>query len=106
MYNAAKVRALNDEFRNSFRGGRVVATPGVLTRPDVITILDKVKTFTEFDVKNDPHAEHDFGSFVHDGRQIFWKLDYYAVDLNQGSPDPGDSAVTTRVLTVMLADEY
>ena len=106
MYDAAKVRALNDEFRTSFKSGRVVATPGVLMRPDVIAVLERVKAFTEFDPDNDPHGEHDFGAFVQHDQQIFWKLDYYSVDLNQGSPDPSDSGVTTRVLTVMLAEEY
>jgi hypothetical protein len=55
---------------------------------------------------NDPHEEHDFGSFEHAGKTIFWKIDCYDRDLNYGSPDPADPIVTARILTVMLAEEY
>ena len=62
--------------------------------------------FSEFTADNDPHAEHDFGSFNLVGRKFFWKIDYYDKDLLNGSEDPGDPERTTRVLTLMLAAEY
>lgn len=55
---------------------------------------------------NDPHGEHDFGSVEFLGRKFFWKLDYYDAAMEFGSDDPADLAKTTRVLTVMLAEEY
>jgi hypothetical protein len=51
------------------------------------------------------HGEHDFGSFELCGRRFFWKIDYERA-MKYGSEDPSDPAQTTRVLTVMLADEY
>ena len=41
-----------------------------------------------------------------DDERLFWKIDYYDRTMQRASPDPADAAVTERVLTVMLADEY
>ncbi|MEQ8826157.1 MAG: DUF3768 domain-containing protein, partial [Parvibaculum sp.] len=62
--------------------------------------------FDDFTPDNDPHGEHDFGSVRIDENAIFWKIDYYDRSMEAGSPDPADPEVTTRVLTIMLADEY
>jgi Protein of unknown function (DUF3768) len=40
------------------------------------------------------------------GVRCFWKIDYYDRATEMGSPDSADPAVPTRVLTIMLADEY
>lgn len=55
---------------------------------------------------NDPHGEHDFGMFDFDGRSVMFKIDYFNKDLNFHSPDPAEPAVTERVITLMLAEEY
>jgi hypothetical protein len=55
---------------------------------------------------NDPHEEHDFGAFDADGQRVFFKIDYYDESLSYHSPDPTDPAVTKRVITIMLAEEY
>jgi len=65
-----------------------------------------VFTYQDFRPRNDPEGEHDFGSFAYAGNWIMWKIDYYDRACESGSPDPANEAVTTRVLTVMLAEEY
>ncbi|MDP2367246.1 DUF3768 domain-containing protein [Rhodoferax sp.] len=105
---ASKIRSLNDAFRLTFVGGRVMVTDGVTALPDAIKAraLSTVRAFAEFNHENDPHGEHDFGSFEVAGQKFFWKIDYYDKSLDGGSEDPADPAVTTRVLTIMLASEY
>ena len=104
--DAAKIRALNDQARQSFTGCRVVITQGVKALDDMPDVLDQVRWYDLFTPDNDPYGEHDFGSLNYAAETIFWKFDYYDVDLQMHSPDPSDAAVTTRVLTIMLADEY
>jgi len=104
--NTAEIRRLNDAFRTTMTGGRLMLTRGIAGRQDSNAILERIRTFSQFDEDNDPHGEHDFGGFEHAGETMFWKIDYYNLDLCAGSEDPADPEVTTRVLTVMLAEEY
>ena len=69
-------------------------------------IILAVQSFANFDAENDPHGEHDFGSFELAGETYFFKVDYYSPDLTSGSEDPADPEKTARVLTIMRADEY
>jgi hypothetical protein len=103
-----RIRELNDSFRSTFVGGRVVMTVGVDALParTKAGVLSKVRTFTDFNRENDPHGEHDFVSFEHAGETYFAKIDYYAPDMDGGSEDAADPQKTTRVLTIMRADEY
>ena len=106
--NAAKIAALNDRARQRVDPCRCVITQGVLAC-DPITVaqlLIAVEDFDAFTPDNDPYGEHDFGVIKLNGNTFFWKFDCYDVDLQMHSPDPGDPTVTTRVLTIMLADEY
>lgn len=103
-----KIRALNDCFRKSLTGGRVVITRGVhaLGPVRLQRLVNAVRTFNAFGSDNDPHGEHDFGAFIDGGDRFFWKIDYYDPRMNGHSPDPSDPGMTRRVLTVMLAEEY
>ena len=106
--SAEKIRALNDAFRTTMTGGRVMMTAGVDALPSDVKamVIRRVATFSEFTPDNDPHGEHDFGSFELGGRKFFFKVDYYDPTLTYGSEDPADPAKTTRVMTIMLAEEY
>jgi hypothetical protein len=103
-----RIRQLNDAFRTTFFGGRVLCTPGVsdLSSELNAALLERVQTFDQFNAENDPHHEHDFGDITPDGETYFWKIDYYNKDCTGGSEDPADPEKTTRVLTIMRADEY
>ena len=103
-----KIRDLNDAFRRTGIGGRIMLTIGIreLGEPAINEIITKVRNFADFNKNNDPHGEHDLGSITHDGVKVLWKLDYYDKNLEFGSPDPSDASVTTRVMTIMCADEY
>jgi len=103
-----RIRELNDALRSTLQGGRVFMTSGVQALGEVVvaTALTRMRTFSEFDADNDPHGEHDFGSFEVGGTTFFFKIDYYDPGMEGGSEDPSDPAKTTRVLTLMLASEY
>ena len=105
-----RIADLNDAFRKTLDPalGRTMLTAGVSALPSDVRAMAirKVATFDAFDDDNDPHGEHDFGSFDLAGRKFFFKLDYYDPGLEVGSDDPADPEKTTRVLTLMLAEEY
>ena len=106
--DTARIRALNDKFRQNLAGGAALITPGIAALgPDGVgSIVKTIAVFDDFCHANDPHEEHDFGSFEADGTTIFFKIDYYDQNLSMHSPDPADASVTQRVITIMLAEEY
>lgn len=103
-----EIRKLNDLFRGTFIGGKVVFTEGfralsVSAQDELITM---VREFKDFNEDNDPYGEHEFGKVTLEGKDYFWKIDYYDKEMEFGSTNPADPKVTTRVLTIMRADEY
>ncbi len=103
-----RIRELNDIFRTTWLTGKVLMTCGVqsLAETTQSRVVEAVQSFTAFTADNDPHGEHDFGVVTVDGCKVFWKIDYYDLTLQYGSEDPANPAVTKRVLTIMLAEEY
>ena len=106
--NTDRIRELNDHLRQDLTKGVAVMTPGIaaLGQEAVARIIKTIEVYDDFCHANDPHEEHDFGSFEVEGRTIFFKIDYFDKSLTHHSPDPADPSVTERVITIMLADEY
>ena len=103
-----QIRALNDRLRQNFSEGTAVITSGVaaLGAEAVARIVKTIAVYEDFCHANNPHEEHDFGAFEAEGDVIFFKIDYYDKSLTYHSPDAADPAVTQRVITIMLAEEY
>jgi len=104
-----RIRFLNDQLRQNLPGGRAVITPGIaaLGPEAVARLIRTIAVFDDFSHANDPYQEHDAGSFKFDDEiEVIFKIDYFDRSLNFHSRDPADPSVTTRVITVMRADEY
>jgi hypothetical protein len=106
--SATRIRELNDHARKHLGHSQVVLTRGIADKdPETVDkILKTVSNYNLFSEDNDPYGEHDFGSFIINSETMYFKFDYYNKDMTQGSEDPTDETKTTRVLTIMLANEY
>ena len=99
------VRKLNDDFRKSFVGGRIVLTRGVVHGLSLELrreIIRAVQSYSEWESGND---QHDFGAVQILGQKFFWKIDCQDLTLTYHSPDASDPKQTRRVLTIMTASE-
>ena len=105
---AQSIALLNDQARTTLTNCKLIITRGIdsLGEEAVGFILNLVRRFDDFSERNDPFGEDDFGAIVYEGNTVFWKIDYYDLDLMNHSPDPSDPHVTRRVLTIMLGEEY
>lgn len=105
---AERIATLNDWLRKTGCGGQLVVTHGVqsLAGFDAAELMSALSAYDQFDEYNDPHGERDFGALDLWGSELLWKIDYYDSALCFGSDNPADPAVTQRVLTILLAEEY
>lgn len=103
-----EIAALNDLARKTFQGCNVMLTQGIMafSEEDQLELLQDIRAYNAFTPQTDPWGEHDFGSLEFRGRKIFWKFSYYDRASMYHTPDASDAERTTRVLTVMLAEEY
>ena len=115
----ATIARLNDALRQNLTQpghNRVVMTIGVQELIGDVSLfrnfhaqaelLRAIRDSDDFGPDVDPHVERDFGRFEFRDAALYWKIDYYDRTLDFGSPDPADSQVTTRVLTILLTSEY
>ena len=78
-----------------------------------------IETFDAFTPDNDPYGERDFGAIYRDAighwttqrprnpsETVLWKIDYFDRGLRWASEYPANPAITRRVLTILLAEEY
>ena len=115
----ATIAQLNDALRRSLTQpghNRVVITIGVQNLIGDVSLfrnfqaraqlLRTIRDYDSFGPDVDPHGERDFGRLTFRDAVLYWKIDYYDRALEFGSPDPTDENVTTRVLTILLTEEY
>ena len=105
---AEQIGKLNDRLRITGTGGAIMITHNVqrVTGFDANVLAAALASYDAFDLDNDPHGERDFGDLSLWGYDLLWKVDYYNPDLKYGSNNPANPAVTSRVLTVMLASDW
>lgn len=120
-----RIARLNDMARKAMGVAcTAVATVGFRSLPEAeqSQVRELIETYDAFTEDNDPHGERDFGTVYQLGdgswtterprlsnderERVFWKFDYYDRDLQFGSEDAANPAITRRVITIMLADEY
>ena len=107
------IAAENDIFRTSFGRdarvpGQIVITRGVETacRAAMPALIEAVSAFDGFGEDNDPHGHHDFGAVEIAGHTVWFKIDLYDPDYAYGSETPTSTALTRRVMTLLLPSEY
>ena len=102
------IAELNDRLRKTGKGGTIVITENLrrVTGFDAAILLSALANYEGFDEDNDPYGERDFGDLSLWGYDVVFKIDYYDKNLEYGSDNPADPAVTHRVLTVMLAGDW
>ncbi len=105
---AAAIAALNDAFRAAGPERDWVMTAGIQSRglAFIAAVIAKVRTHACFPPDSNPHGERDFGVISLAGDRVWFKIDYYDLDLRYGSEDPANPGRTRRVLTIMFPDEY
>ena len=106
--DSATIAMLNDRARSCFKGCHIQITQAISALEPLVysEVISAVQSFSCFDTGNDPYGEHDFGKISVAGHEVFWKFDYYDLDLQMASLDPANPDITARVLTIMLAEEY
>lgn len=103
MDRRAKIIALNDQLRTTFKGGRVQMTPSVYQLDDRLRgrALSVLARFDSFH----PDSEHDGGTFIFAGFSFEWHIEYRGKDGTGHSADPADPEQTFRVLTLYAIED-
>lgn len=127
-----QIRDLNDLARTAMGvAGRLTMTAnlvGSLEPWQLSALREKVETYDHWEPENDAYEEHDFGTIYgmrkgtsiawtdkppvdtdkipFKGITVFFKIDVFDKKLEYGSEEPWNPKKSTRVLTLMLAEDY
>ena len=98
-----RIIELNDQFRTTFKGGRVQMTPSVYDldarlRGRALYVMSRYNKF-------DDDSQHDWGVFIFAGYSFEWRMEYRDKDGTGNSTDPADPEKTFRVLTLYAVDD-
>lgn len=91
-----KHQKINDQLRQ--KQNVIYLSKGVqrYCQHEVGEIMEKVRSFNDFNIHNDPFKEHNFGLFTYKGRTFLWKID---TQYPKNTP-------FNKYLVVMEAEEY
>lgn len=107
------IARLNDRARLGLDpSARTVITRNCLATfcdPDTIdAVLVQAELFAAFRRCNfsDDSPERDFAAITFRDHKIWLKIDCYDEALEYGSEDPANASITTRVITILLPEDY
>lgn len=114
LTRAEQIARLNDRARQGLdRTALVNFTRACLaefcsddTRSGLLAQAEMMKAMRQHAFVNDAHGERDFGQMTFRDIPVWFKIDYYDLDLEYGSEDPSDASITRRVITIMLPSDY
>lgn len=103
MDRREKIIQLNDDLRQTFKGGRVQMTRAVYNldpqlRGRALWAMTRYNRFAD-------DSEHDWGVMIFAGYSFEWHIEYRAANGAGKSPDPADPDKTFRVLTLYIAED-
>jgi|SRR6478609_4597353 len=105
--HAQKIAVLNDRFRQSFKGGRLIIGDKVraLSQSDQESLFRAIQIFNDFDGENDPYKEHDFGCVWLHNQRYYFQILCYDLQLVARSANPHKITHSRRVLILTHLDE-
>jgi len=108
-----QIARLNDRTRLGLdRTARVVITRNCLARlaegapEEPIVLQARLMAAFRHCTFSEDSPERDFAAIEFLGRKVWMKIDYYDAAMEFGSEDPADASVTTRVMTILLPEDY
>ena len=110
---AETIAKLNDRCRHGLdRTARILITRSCLgefangsTLGGLLAQAELIATVRKHDFAGSDAVERDRGQLEFRGATVFFRIDYYDLDLTYGSEDPADPRVTRRVMTIMLRED-